>query len=73
MQQLYTRYKIQDTRYKIQDTSVYLGTSSYPEWVFLQKSSEQSAPKKHYNMHVQVIRYLRTGDDEIETNWGLLR
>ena len=23
-------------------------------------------------MHVQVIRYIGTGDDEIETNWGLL-
>ena len=31
--------------YKIQDTSVYLGTRTYPEWVFFRKVLEQSAPK----------------------------
>ena len=39
---------------------------------FLQKSAKQSAPKNAKNMHVQVIQYIGTGDNEIETNWGLL-
>ena len=45
--------KLMDTIYKIQD--VYLGISSYPEWVVYRKMPEQVLLKSIKSMQVQVI------------------